>query len=159
MIKNIKEFTTPKQTKNPYLKSTMGVLVKKDRIVATDTFKLIEVKVNSGVSEDKVIELPKGIKSLHSLKDNNIAYADSRGKTFFAEEIKLPYPQYEEVFNRLENKEKISVRISASHLQSIAKAFTGDEDYVDMFIYPDSATNPIKFSRNDITALLMPIIK
>ncbi len=161
MIKNIKEFVTPQNKGNAYTKITMGVLVTPSEIVATDTYKLIEVKIKNDVEKPIVIKLPKGIKSIHSV-NKDIAYENGRGDTFFVEKMEGEYPQYKTIFNRLENKKKITIRVSASHLEAIAKAFTVTGEYpehVDMDIYPDNEYNAIKFTRDNITALLMPIIK
>lgn len=156
MVKNLKEFTS-KSTLNPCLQ---GVLVTSDRLVATDSFKLIEIQIVNQIKKSYVQELPKGIKTMHSVLNDKV-YIDAKGSTIPISEINDPYPEYKAILAQLKTP-RATVRLSASHLKAIAEAFMVDKkdmlnDYIDVELFDE--LKPVKFTRANITALLMPQIK
>ena len=93
MIKNLKDFTSKSSIKPIF----QGIYITPDTLVATDTYKLIEVTVKNEVKSPIVIELPKKIKSIHSVKENTV-YLDVKGSTIPVKEIHDgEYPNYKAI--------------------------------------------------------------
>lgn len=164
MVKNISDFCSPSMMRS----EINAVLVTPDRIVATDSFKLIEIKKETGAGAPVLVKLPKGVKTF-----DTITYKKDDVGTFVNgawTEIGTPldadiYPKYEAIMPTGEPLKK--VRLSVHHLKAIITACEGKGrdriDLVDISVYAKEY-GPVKFERvrkvdenETVTMLLMPV--
>jgi DNA polymerase III sliding clamp (beta) subunit (PCNA family) len=166
MIKNLSAFTAKTDIKQ----ELAGVLVTKDKLVATDSYRLIEVQSDAGkdLSAPVIVGLPKGAKTIEHIEmAGNDATIKSKGALYPASFTLAGdrFPKYESVIPNIEDA-TISVSVNPEYLQDIARAFQelakqnkGKLDGVTMHLF--DTKKPIVFTNNNGTAraLLMPIIK
>lgn len=151
MIKNIKAFTK-KDGLRPVLE---GVYITPDRIVATDTYKLIELKTDTGLKETFVFRLPSGVKDFERVeKDGKKVTLYNKNNVYITQVTKEEFPQYEMIIPK---DELVSIRLSPKHLKEICTSFENKE-YLDFKIYKGEY-KPITIEADNLKALLMPIRK
>lgn len=158
MIKNITAFVSAK----PFQAGIAGVRIMPDRVAATDSYKLIELKADTAVAGPFTVKLPKGVKTFDSvtIKDN-AAQITNKGALYAAEVIAEEFPKYEQLIPKTEDA-KISVTVNAEYLMQIAEAFKahGKQGQVTLHLYDDKH-KPILCTESDgkLTALLMPVMQ
>lgn len=143
MIKNLNEFVS----KLPDKPALQCLLVDAHTIVATDSFKLIEIEHETGVKKPFLMKMPKGA------KDYTDAIKLDDGMRLDVES----YPKYKNLFPK--KTPRVFVRLHPDHLMSIVKAFTGkkDEDvWIDIEI-SDIPNTPVIFKGKGKRALLAQI--
>ena len=151
MIKNIKAFTA----QTTFNKSIEGVGIYPDKVVATDSFKLIEVKMNTGAEKPYVLRPHKAVKTFDSV-EGAIMY--QKGVPFQGEIMKDDFPKYEEIIPK--GTPVISVNLSPELLKEVCTEFIQKGYYgFTMSIYGDM--KPIVFTRKqgDKRAILSPMSK
>lgn len=154
-IKNLSDFIH-KDSNRDVLNS---VLIAPDKIVATDSFKLVEIKTETGISEPLLVKLPKGIKTFESVHSENgiVTIRDKKGAGYQVDVLSTAYtfPEYEKLIPTTEPK--LTVRLSPEYLAQVAKAFEGDV-YVEIALHGNA--KPLVFtSDSNVRVLLMPINK
>lgn len=119
MIKNLSSFVS----KTGLGKSISGVLITPEKIVATDSFKLIEIKYETGVDSPIVVRLPKGLKTLDGAVAVQSGKLFNKGAEYQGEIIKEDFPKYEKI---LPTTAPILTRyVDARLLKDICEAFNG----------------------------------
>lgn len=164
MIKNLIDFRSP-NTMNLQINA---ILVTPDKIVATDSFKLIEIKKKTGAAAPVLVNLPKGVKTFDGIvyKHDDVGTlvngAWTEIGTTFDPDL---YPKYEAVMPTGEPLK--TVRLSVAHLKAIITACERSKDKhldsVDVSIY-EKERGPVKFERvpqkdeeETVTMILMPV--
>ncbi len=159
-IKNLSDFVQ----KASYGRSICGVLVKHDRVVATDSFKLIEHRLETGLAENEeiIVALPKGVKTFDKVervgKGADMTFKGAVHKINAT--IDEQYPSYEQVIPK--EKPIASVQINPAYLQDIAEAFAGimkGKEFNGVTVEFHGETKPLVFKIDGTLALLMPINK
>lgn len=158
MIKNITDFTS----KNAYGKCIEGVHVTPNAVVATDSFKLIEIKQETGAADSFTVKLPKGLKTFDKIErvgtGANIYHKGAKYEVSKIEEDE--FPKYEQIFPT--DKPVAVVRLNAEFLRQIATAFESiDPTFgaINVTLYGEN--KPVVFTedQNRVRAILMPIMK
>jgi len=147
MIKNITDFIS----KGPVERSINGVLVTPDKIVATDSFKLIEIKQASDIQKPTVFKMVKGFKTFETANDTGLI---AKYGTICSNSImEDAFPEYEKVIPQ--GEPVFEIDLSPEHLEAIFKAFKG---YPRITVKMYAKNKPVVFTNNkDIMALLMPM--
>ena len=151
MIKNLSDFTS--KNREPLT----GIYIAPDRIAATDSFKLIEQKRETGAKEPYIALLPKGVKTFETamLQGNNTTVLDDQ---HIAKVIDGDFPKYESIWPT--DKPIATIKLSAKHLEQVAKAFVGLDpfDGVTIEIRGDKY-KPLVFieEKSGTRAMLMPM--
>ena len=155
--KNIEAFTSKAKLGRPI----DGVLVMPDRIVATDSYKLIECKHDTGAADSFTVNLPKGIKTFDRIervgKGANVYHKGAKYEVNTVEPADT-YPQYKAVIPT--DRPIATVRVNALYLEQIAAAFRecGDGNATISF-YGDSKPLVFKSTKDgEQLALLMPVV-
>jgi DNA polymerase III sliding clamp (beta) subunit (PCNA family) len=152
MIKNISDFVS-KQTLG---RSIEGILVTPDKIVATDSYKLIEIKQASEIKKPTVFNLAKGFKTFETANDTGLI---AKYGTVCSNGIQSDaFPDYAQVIPKDTDNPVFEIDLSPEHLEQIAKAFKGTSKYPRMTMKLYAKNKPVVFTNNkDIMALLMPM--
>jgi hypothetical protein len=132
-----------------------GVHIMPDRIVATDSFKLVEIKTETGVTEAVTVVAPKALKTFDGVTvDGEKITLQNKGAEYLTRKHEGEFPAYEKVMP--EGEPQITIRLQPQLLKEVAEAY-GKEAYVDMHIYGE--LKPLKFENGnkDVTVLLMPM--
>jgi len=157
MIKNIEAFTA----KTKLGRAIDGVLITPTHIVATDSFKLIERKVDTGAADSFTVVLPKGLKTFDKVEQTKTG-ADiyHKGGVYAAETSNASeYPKYKAVIPT--GKPVATVKVHALYLEQIAAAFRelGDGNTTISF-YGDRKPLVFKSTKDgEQFALLMPMLR
>ena len=155
--KNIEAFTSKAKLGRPI----DGVLVTPAGIVATDSYKLIACKHDTGAADSFIVNLPKGLKTFDRIervgKGANVYHKGAKYEVSEVGEAAL-YPKYEAVIPA--GDPVAVVRVSALFLEQVAAAFKelGDGN-VTISFYGD--TKPLVFKSTkdgEQLALLMPVV-
>lgn len=154
MIKNIDKFIS----KGAIAMPTRGILVESDAIVATDTFKLIKIKMDTGIAESAVVYLPLQLKTFDNIKqlEDGSFVVTKDDATYSCETLKEDYPDYRRAMeHNLKGDVKATIRVNTKQLLDIAQAFKG-EPCVD--IYLRQSNQPVEFKNRSesMHAVLMP---
>lgn len=156
MIKNLSSYVSKSDIK-PELAC---VLVKPDRMVATDSFRLVEVKGQTGIDKDTLIKLPKALKTLSAvtLKDEKLGTME-KGAWYELETIEGAFPRYETIMPTAEPI--ATIRVNAEYLKEIAQTFEDKKKlgFVDISFFGE--LKALRFTNKDesVTALLMPMAR
>lgn len=155
-IKNLAAFLPQKDDVNAD-KPIGGVLVTPEKIVATDSYKLIERTGKTGVKKSVIVAMPPKIKTF------DVITLDKSGKSalLFKGEASYrqtttpadQYPKYEQVIPTA--FPVFTICLSASHLKAICEAF--EQDTGNFIISFWGKHQPVLFKAGDTRALLMPI--
>lgn len=154
MIKNLSAFVS----KGKFDRPIEGILITSSMVVATDSFKLIEVKGETGIKDSFTVKLPEKLKSFDTITRAGVeATIHNKGAQYKA--MAKPadeYPKYERVIPTEEPI--VSIKLSPEHLKEICIAFENGGGMT-LSIYGD--TKPVVFTndKEDKRALLMPISK
>jgi len=155
MIKNISSFTAKTKGLKPAIE---GILITPDKIVATDSLKLIEISEKTGVNDTFIVQLPKGLKTFDRIErigtGSNIYHKTAKYEV--ARNCEEAFPDYLKVIPE-EGSESITITVNPEYLKDIAEAFSGENKII-LKYYGDK--KPIVFSneKKTIKALLMQII-
>jgi len=159
MPKNISDFL-PATTMG---RAVEGVLVTPSKLVATDTFKLIEVKHENPIEKPVVLRLPKGMKTFDGITaTGETVTLTKKGALYPAADTLDPdqYPRYEQAFPT--EQPQFQITLSPVHLKAIATAYEKSKA-VRLSFY--SARKPLHFTDGTLgqeetkRALLMPIVE
>lgn len=158
MIKNLADFVS--QSKIERHKNLTGVRIFPDRVVATDTFKLIEVMHDTDTDEPFTVILPKGIKTFDIVSHSHIVKGKDNHRIEVLKGDDDIYPDYQKIMPK--DEPDLTITISAHHLKTIAEAFItkkGELGEMKIGLYHDRH-KPIVFTdpKKTIKALLMQII-
>ena len=152
MIKNLSEFISREHLK----KAVEGVLITPDKIVASDSFKLIEIESgDTGVKKPIVLKVARYINRFEKVVvmdgEHFVKDGDSFHKGKLVEE---KFPDYEVLIPKSEPV--FTIKLSPLHLKEICTAFE-DKVYIKMEFHSES--KPVVFTENtgSLRALLMPI--
>jgi hypothetical protein len=155
MIKNLKEFLP----KSKLGRSIEGVLVEKDKIVATDSFKLIEIRHNTGAGTPFIATLPpklKTITKIEKISDTKARVTGKNGEMYETGLLTDPYPDYAKIIPTTDPI--ATLKVNPVYLASIGEALSADNDsFMGITIEIHGANKPIVFKSKNMTALLMPI--
>lgn len=153
-IKNITAFTSKSKIK-PVLQS---IHVMPDKIVATDSFKLIEVIGDTGAIETFNVIPPKGLKTFDKIerKDGQPVFTHKNAE-YKGELVLEDFPEYEQVIPKTDPV--LEITISPAHLKEVCAAFESKDDFSGMQFAFHGKTRPIVITnkKKDIRVLLMPI--
>jgi hypothetical protein len=149
-IKNLSAFTNP-STLRPAIN---GVLITPKKIVATDSYKLIEERCEVGVTAPVIVRLPKGVKTFASVSPDGKSIVGKRGEVYTTETLKADdFPEYEQVIPK---EDALSyVKLSAAHLMEICEAFAHGEKSFTIEVH--GPHKPVVFISGNKRALLMPM--
>lgn len=155
--KNIEAFTSKAKLGH----AIDGVLITPAGIVATDSFKLIECKHDTGAADSFIVNLPKGLKTFERVervgKGANVYHKGAKYEVDTVEPADT-YPQYKDVIPT--GEPLATVKVNAFYLEQIAAAFKelGDCNATISF-YGDH--KPLVFKsteEGEQLALLMPVV-
>jgi hypothetical protein len=155
MIKNITAFTAKSLTG----RAIEGVRIEPERIIATDSYKLIEIIEHTGAGESFIVKLPKGLKSFDRAERTEVgAYLHKGGASYSGTIIQDEYPKWEKIIP--EGKPTATVKLNPEMLGEICKAFTEGRAIPEMTIAYYGENKPLVFTRNDglLRAVLAPMI-
>jgi len=154
MIKNLSAFVSSMKLG----REIENVLVCPDKIVATDSFKLIEVLGETGAADSFTVKLPKGLKTFDRVqKTDKGADVLHKGAIYSVEvgDAEL-YPKYEAIIPT--DKPVYTVTLSPAHLAAICEAY---KDCPSFTLSMYGANKPVVFTedKEKVRALLMAILK
>lgn len=151
MIKNLTDFIS----KQLPARGMNGVLVKPDRIVATDSFKLIELKMESDIKKPILLNLPNGVNKFSKiLKLEKDWYVENGNALYKATEMKDDFPKYEQIIPK--DKPVFKIRLSPLHLKAICTAFE-DKESMDIEFHGEMKVVVCTDKDKTLMTLLMPI--
>lgn len=156
MIKNIKAFISQTNLN----KSIEGVLVTPTHIVATDSFKLIEIQAETNTNEQFIARPPKALKTFEKVyKENEQVIFEDKGTKYIGELIQDNYPDYNSIIPTGEPTNELF--LTAEHLQEICiamadKSKRGLLTGIKMSIYEKGKVIVFTNKLGDKKALLMP---
>lgn len=119
MIKNLSSFVS----KTRIGESISGVLITPEKIVATDSFKLIEIKYETGVDSPIVVQLPKGLKTLDGAIAVQSGKLFNKGAEYQGKIIEEKFPDYEKILPT--TKPTLTRYVDSRLLKDICEAFNG----------------------------------
>lgn len=155
MIKNITAFTSTSDMG----RAIEGVRIEPNRIVATDSYKLIEIIEKTG-EDSFTVKLPKGLKTFERVErigtGANLYHKGAKYEV--SKVIEDEYPQWEKIIP--EGEPQFTVKLSPEHLSEICKAFTEGRAIHEMTIAYYGENKPLVFTRKDglLRAVLAPMI-
>ncbi len=114
-MKNLSDFVS----KSNIRPSISGVLVTPEKIVATDSFKLIEIKRANAVKEAIIVKLPKGLKTFDRISDEKLYHKNAE---YPIEKIDDTFPAYESIIPTTEPK--MTIIVNPKFLAEICAAFS-----------------------------------
>lgn len=151
-IKNLSDFVSKEKIE----RAIEGVLIMPDKIVATDSYKLIEITTETGVPAPVIVKMPKGLKTFESVTAASVL--TNKGATYQCEVLRADkYPKYEAVIPA--GEPVATVRVNAEYLEQIASACKGAGQFHAVEIAFHGELKPLVFTTNGIRALLMPMTK
>ena len=160
MIKNIEAFTS----KQKLGRAIDGVLIMPDKIVATDSFKLIELKGDTGAADSFTVKLPKGLKTFERVERVGTgANIYHKGAKYEVAEVGAAdeYPKHEAIWPT--GEPVASVILDAGHLAAICAAFesasTTGVAHIEIKIYEENKAVEFTSKTGVLRALLMPVLK
>lgn len=106
---------TSKSSIRPELQS---IYFAPDKMVATDSYRLIEVKKEIGITEPRLIKA-KGFKGRGNIAVNPDDLVNDGGKLIQGERVNAEYPDYEKVFDGLKDAPRFSVLVNARLLAEL----------------------------------------
>lgn len=150
------------------------VLVTPDKVVATDSFKLIEVSGPTGVPKPVLVGLPKGVKSFDHIETkevgqeinspHHVGKIMTKGATYEVGNVEEDgrYPKYTQV---IPTEEPVfSIKLSPDHLKEICIALSENQlrgrngnQNAGMLLEFYDAEKPVKITGENVLALIMPI--
>lgn len=96
-----------------------GVYFSRDKMVATDSFRLIEVKKPIGLAGELRVIKAKGFKGRGAVANaENDIIADG-AKLIQGERVAAAYPEYERVFDGLSDEPRFSMVVNAKYLAEL----------------------------------------
>lgn len=99
------------------------MLITPEKIVATDSFKLIEIKYETGVDSPIVVQLPKGLKTLDGAVALQSGKLFNKGAEYQGNILEEKFPDYEKI---IPTTAPILTRyVDARLLKDICEAFNG----------------------------------
>lgn len=167
-IKNLSAFTAKSDTKQ----ELAGVLVTKDKLVATDSFRLIEVQSEAGKDLEKpiIVKMQKGVKTFDHVTQNTDGTVTLTTKGASTPSAYVldgdTFPKYEPLIPDIKNA-IAHIKLNPQFLKEIAQAFEdlqgkNELNSVHMYVFEEeSRAKPVLFTNDKGTAraLLMPILK
>ena len=106
---------TSKSSIRPELQS---VYFHPDRMVATDSFRLIEVKKAVGISEPRLLKV-KGFKGRGAVSVADDDIVNDGGKLIQGERVDAAYPDYEQILAGLKDAPRFSMTVNAKLLSEL----------------------------------------
>ena len=155
MSKNITAFTD----KSELGRAIEGVRIEPERIVATDSFKLIEIIEHTGAEDSFTVKLPKGLKSFERVERTEAgAYLHKGGASYSGQILHEEYPKLEGIIPT--GEPNATIKLNPEFLGEICKAFTEGRAIPEMTIAYYGANKPLVFTREDglLKAVLAPMI-
>ncbi len=89
-----------------------------DKMVATDSFRLIEVKKAIDIPVPRLLKA-KGFKGHRAVSVNDANVINDDGKLIQGELVENPYPEYEGVFNGLSDAPRFTMTVNAKYLTEL----------------------------------------
>ncbi len=89
-----------------------------DKMVATDSFRLIEVKKEIGIAESRLIKA-KGFKGHGTVGVGDDDIVNDGGKLIQGERVDATYPDYGQIFDGLRDAPRFSVLVNAKMLAEL----------------------------------------
>jgi len=89
-----------------------------DKMVATDSFRLIEVKKQIGIPEPRLIKA-KGFKGRGSVMVNPDDVVNDDGNLIQGQRVDAAYPDYEQIFDGLNDAPRFSMLVNAKLLAEL----------------------------------------
>lgn len=135
-----------------------GVYIAPDKIVATDSYKLIEIKTDTGVVAPVIVQLPPKVKTFEALSIDPAGAATllNKGAIYNTGTISEEFPKYEDLVP-VEDP-ALDIMISAKHLREVCAAFEGDALGKMLFrFYGKNKVIVITNESGDMRSLLMPM--
>lgn len=152
MIKNIHKFVAKDSPKQ----SITGVLVTPEKIVATDSFRLVEVTHPfPSVSEPTIVKLPKNCSKIDDISvSQGKVMVVSDGDISIGAIVDDTFPVYDAIFPT--EKPMLEIKLNTAYLKEIAEFFERNEQPTfTVKLYGN--LKPVLFEAGNIRALLMPI--
>jgi hypothetical protein len=116
---------TSKSSIRPELQS---IYFAPDKMVATDSYRLIEVKKEIGIPEPRLIKV-KGFKGRGTVSVGADDIVNDDGKLIQGERVDASYPEYEKIFDGVKEAPRFSMLVNAKLLaELLAEADAHAED-------------------------------
>jgi hypothetical protein len=97
-----------------------GIYFSPGRMVATDSFRLVEVKKEISLEGEPRVVKAKGFRGRGEVSVDADNLINDGGKLIGGEVVDAPYPEYEEVFEGLSGGPRFSMVINAKYLAEVA---------------------------------------
>jgi DNA polymerase III sliding clamp (beta) subunit (PCNA family) len=108
---------TSKSSIRPVLQ---GIYFAPDKMVATDSFRLIEVKKEISLEGEPRVMKAKGFRGHGAVSVDANNLINDGGKLIGGEVVDADYPEYEKVFEGLSGEPRFSMDINAKYLAEVA---------------------------------------
>lgn len=106
---------TSKSSIRPELQS---IYFAPDKMVATDSYRLIEVKKEIGIAEPRLVKA-KGFKGRGTISVGDDDIVNDGGKLIQGERVDATYPEYEKIFGGLKDTPRFSMLVNAKLLAEL----------------------------------------
>lgn len=99
---------------------SQGIYFSPDKMVATDSFRLIEVKKEIAIEGEPRVVKAKGFRGRGDVSVDANNLINDGGKLIGGEVVNADYPEYEKVFEGLSGEPRFSMVINAKYLAEVA---------------------------------------
>lgn len=154
MIHNISALVS----KDEFGRTIEGVMLYPDRVVATNSFTLIERMMPTGVTDPISVLLPKGIKTFDEVTITGEDVTLTNMKTlaqYRSRKIDGSLPEYKQIIPS--DDPVLTIKLNPKLLIELCKAFKDHADGVEFKFWGDK--KPVQLNAGDLMGLIMPILK